>query len=445
MNEQGETASQDEIVDETTGDQVAPKSTSQPSEDTVDVAKTTADVDDVPTDATPVAQPVDQPTAKAPGKRRVTVALLAVVAVLMMAVAAVLLMNQGSAEPGGQSTNQQSASEPVRLGVAVTVADGTVEYAKSDDWKALTTDGSIKLVEGMLVRTGDDSRAVLTLDDGSAVRLDANTVVRLVSLIADAVVIEQIEGNVYSRVVPSDRKYTIETDGTTYQALGTAFMTMKNEDTDGVQVFESSVKVGGVESAVPAGKQYYVANQNSALHGKLVGIDLADLVSNKFVAWNVAEDKKDTNFRDKLGVLDKFDQEVAEQAAKRKAEAEAKRAAQEAARQAAEKARQEAERKAREAAADGLTVKLSDGGIFWEYSKEAKYGFKVLYSAKNANPLLYQSGTEAIYVDHPRVRFLYLPKDMKKSRSYYVRVCLYEPNNPSGPCPVYSNTLKIRR
>lgn len=91
-----------------------------------------------------------------------------------------------------------------------------------------------QLKEGDAVRTAD-GRVVLTLDDGSALRLDANTNVTLTSLVATDVKIAQTGGTAYSRVVPSERSYTVTVDGAEYKALGTAFSTINHTDEKGVR------------------------------------------------------------------------------------------------------------------------------------------------------------------------------------------------------------------
>lgn len=382
-----------------------------------------------------------QTVAPTNSRKKILIVVAVVLAVVALGVTAWwLLAGNGSDDAKDSAVVSKKVS---KLGVAVTVADGTVEYGRDNVWKPLTVDGNEKLAEGDLIRTGADGRAVLTLDDGSALRLDSQTQVKLNSLVASDVKIDQIEGAVYSRVVASDRKYTVHIDDASFQALGTAFATFKRTDRTGLQVFQSSVKASGLEQAVAEGKQYYVANANADLQKKVTDIDLATLVNDAFVAWNVAEDKKEANFKEKLGVLARYDEVVASENAKRLAEAEAKKVAD----AVAEKARLEAERKAREALANAgaMSAKLSDGGIAWAYTGTAPDGFKVVYSSTNSTPSFKQSGTTATYVSEPSARFLSYPKEMQKDVTYYVRVCVYQPNNTADPCRDYSNVLQVKR
>lgn len=420
---------EDQIADA----EVSPDTNNQFNSEEVgqEVAPTESEVEQVDAGAAAAPAAADPVKPTRGGKKRL-IALLIAAGLLIIAGLTVwwLVAQSNLADNQAQSGTQATAV------VTVAAADGVVEYAEADDWQPLTTESEVKLDEGYSVRTGKDSRAVLKLDNGSEVRLAASTTVRLASLMADDVILEQVTGTVYSRVVSGEGRYTIEIGETSYQALGTAFMTIKNDKTNGVQVFESSVKVTGLETAVQDGKQYYVANANSALQGKVTGLKLANLVSNKFIAWNVAQDKKDAKFKDKLGSLKGFE------AAKKKAAAEAKAARQAA--EAAEAARLEAEQQAREAAS-GLQVSVSDGGFYWEYGAGSEYGYQVIYSATNKTPTLYAADTKSVhFTSNPQHGFMQPQADMKLNTTYYVRVCVYVPNNQSGPCPVYSNILDVK-
>src|SRR5690606_5139035 len=98
---------------------------------------------------------------------------------LLIASAALTWWFMASGEETQPPVNQttDTVTTPVeqpKLGIAVTVVEGTVEYMKGEsDWQDLVATTS--LGEGDSVRTGNESRLVLTLDDGSAIRLDANT------------------------------------------------------------------------------------------------------------------------------------------------------------------------------------------------------------------------------------------------------------------------------
>src|SRR5690606_13316297 len=158
------------------------------------------------------------------------------------------------------------------------------------------------LGEGDSVRTGSESRLVLTLDDGSAIRLDANTTIKLTSLTANQVNVEHLDGIAYSSIVPSEtRTYTVVVDGTTYQAVGTAFATIKSETENGVRVFESSVRVNGSADAVPEGKEFFQTAADTKREGLISDIDIDALVKDTFINWNVSLDEKDTTFKEKLG------------------------------------------------------------------------------------------------------------------------------------------------
>lgn len=310
-----------------------------------------------------------------------------------------------------------------RLGIAATVVDGTVSYKTTGEWKILTTDTELK--EGTSIRTSADSRTVLTFDDGSALRLDASTTVKLASLVADNIKIEQSEGTAYSRVVPSERKYAVVVEKSTYTALGTAFVTVNTEDEKGVQVIQNSVKVSGEKETVTEGKQYYSANTDAKLQKLITAIDLDKFGESDFVKWNLTEDEKVELFKNKLGILDTIKQRIADKL---------------------QSVADEAKKKSEEEAATstgGITVssKQTDKGteISWTTAAtvSAPKGFKIVYSTSSNTPTFNKDS--AAYISDPAARSHTWGE---AAGTYWIRVCAYAPDDPSG-CLSYSNAIQV--
>lgn len=336
-------------------------------------------------------------------------------------------------------------AEKPRMGIAATIADGTVEYLRQGpDWQTLTP--ATNLQEGDMVRTGAQSRAVLTLDDGSAVRLDADTSITIASLVADDIKISQTTGALYSRVVPSDRKYTVKVESDTYEALGTAFATTNTLGESGVQVYQSSVKASGAAEAVAEGRQYYKLHSDAALAGKVTDINIDGLINNAFINWNLDEDEKETLFKDKLGVLPHIRQRAEEKAKQERAEEAAR---QQAAREAAEKEKLAAEEKKQTAGGKVVRGEMAlsathAGGLAWTYTGKAVYGYKLLYSKKTAEPVFGASGVESIYFSGIGDTSGTLPKKSEIGGGIYkVRVCAYTNGTENDACVDYSNTVQI--
>jgi hypothetical protein len=353
------------------------------------------------------------------------------------------------------STREDSTSstpiEQPKLGVAMTIADGTVEFKKPEmDWQLATID--TELDEGDSIRTLVDSRAVLTLDDGSAVRLDAESTIALVDLSVDHVQIEQVDGTVYSRVVTnSERRYVISTDDATYEALGTAFTTTKTAARSGVQVYHSSVKTSLVGEPVGEGKQCYKTGTDVDQKAEVSDIDVDALVSDTFINWNLLEDEKDASLKDKLGILPHIKEraeaiEKERESAEETARLQAEKAAAEKAEEEAAAAKQREEKK-QSTASKGkvergtMTLAKTGGTLTWSYSGKAIYGYKLVYSKKTSSPVfgkdssIYFSGIHNTSTD--------LSATGIDDGKYYVRVCAYTAGTESEGCVDYSDFIVV--
>lgn len=205
---------------------------------------------------------------------------------------------------------QVSQNQRASLGMVVSLIDGTAQYSSdSANWDTLSTDTTLK--QGDLVQTEAGSRVILTLDDGSIVRLNESSVVRLESLFADEVRIANVSGEVYSRVVASERSFTVTVDDAEYSALGTAYSTVNKTTDKGVQVLQSSVSLKDTDTKIDEGKQFYKDHQNTELKDKITDIPVDQLKSSAFMIWNLEQDKQSPEFKDKLGYLAKIEEQPA--------------------------------------------------------------------------------------------------------------------------------------
>ncbi len=421
-----------EAAGNTLAAEAEPHSAEQANEPQLDEAKepTTAVLVNVPEPSQPKPSKVAGLfTSK---KQAVIAAVMAGVLVLGGGAAAFALLYQAPV-PEAQVADTTQVKQVAKMGVAVTLVDGAAEYQRgAGAWQALTADSQLK--EGDAVRTAD-GRVVLTLDDGSALRLDANTNVTLTSLVATDVKIAQTGGTAYSRVVPSERSYTVTVDGAEYKALGTAFSTINHTDEKGVQVYQSSVKVKGVTDAVTEGKQYFKVSADAALKDKVTDINLDTAAENEFLQWNLGEDEKVDTFKSKLGVLPKV-KERAEQKAKEQEEATAKAKAEAEARQKATQ-KDKVTRGSITATAQGTTVN-------WTYSGKAVHGYKLVYS-KNTDTPTFGSDNAIYYSDPASTSGKLSNKDGLPSGTYWVRICAYTAGSESEPCVDYSNTVNVQK
>lgn len=195
----------------------------------------------------------------------------------------------------------------LKLGVVIAYTEGDVEYQKNDGgWK--TADIGFNLGEGDQVRVLSLGRAILNLDDGSAIRLNSDTLIKLDDLSPNNIVVSNIKGEIYTRVSKSKRTFLVKTPAASYQALGTAFKTLHNDDRQGVEVYESQVKILGADKnkdlLVYEGNQYYMVNAKKPdVQNAVTQIKIEDIKKDEFTAWNKEQDEKVAEFKDKLGIL----------------------------------------------------------------------------------------------------------------------------------------------
>lgn len=337
-------------------------------------------------------------------------------------------------------TTDSSVVKP-KMGAILSVVDGTVEYSEDGkNWMPAST--STQLEEGYYIRTGESSRAVIMTDDGSAIRLDGNTTVILESLRADEVRIEQVEGKLYSRVVPSDRSYQVIVGETVYEALGTAFVTINKEQINGVQVYQSSVRSNAVNSTIEEGYQFYKEAANEELKEKITRLDFDSLSEDGFVEWNISQDEGEEEYSQRLGVLADLKQKIES----RKLEAiskEAERIKTEMnIRQKSESTTKEESSTEKKVVRGTMTLNITNDSFVLNYTGNAAHGYKLVYSKKNQEPTY--GIDESIYFTNSSDLNEVLSALGKSGKGkYYIRVCAYTANTESDPCIDYSSKVII--
>lgn len=338
---------------------------------------------------------------------------IAITVALALMVAAFVLLRQAKPKETVKKTEtkQQVASQ----GAAITFTEGTVEYTKAGKWQPVTNSPS--LTAGDSVRTGNASRTIIALDDGSAIRLDQNSEVTLTRLTTKSVVVTNKSGNVYTRVTPStSRTFVVAVNGQTYTALGTAFKTTNDGSTEGVAVYQSKVETSD-KTTVEEGKSYYVKTTDTTRINKVSDIDVVALKADAFLKWNKTEDEKEPAFADKLGTLKDIDVPVPAPAAP--IPVTIPTAATPAVGIVASGAKTDA----------GIKITWTPTGI------DTKNGFKVAYSKSSTSPTY--GADSAKFVDGS-ARSVTL--EIKDGKTWHVRVCRYDGD---GKCSFYSNTVSV--
>ena len=156
-------------------------------------------------------------------------------------------------------SGSQVSEEVVTHGATISFMEGVVEYQDSEgEWHRV--DNGENLAEGNSVETFASSRAIIALDDGSAIRLNNDTKITLQSLDPNNLVVVNEAGEVYTRVVDLDRSFIVMAGDVSYESVGTAYKTTKTDTQNGVNVYENQVKVkyAGKEVVVDQDKKYFV-------------------------------------------------------------------------------------------------------------------------------------------------------------------------------------------
>lgn len=309
------------------------------------------------------------------------------------------------------------------LGATLVWVEGGVEYKhSSDEWKRASID--VSLSEGDMVETLSDGRAIINLDDGSAIRLDNKSSIALISLKPDHVVILNGQGQVYARVVKSSRQFDVKAGDATYQSLGTAYKTINTDENQGVEVYQSQVKIISNEQqeiTVAEGNKYFIKAKDKTLEKVMNKISKEDVQKDKFAMWNKVEDEKSAEFKSQLGVLDPnykpSESEAATSTSGDDTAAETETAA----------------------AQSGIVlsaVKVDSGVKFtWQVKGlEITSGFK-LVKGSASNPA-YPGNTYQYLTNNEQRSYTWGIAD---GQTYYFRICQYQ----DGKCMAYSNNIKI--
>ncbi len=297
--------------------------------------------------------------------------------------------------------------ETTTYGAMLSYVEGSVEYQAGDGvW--VRAESYINLSEGDSVETLSDGLAIINLDDGSAIRLNSETTVKLESLNPNNIVIDNEGGEVYARVSEADRFFAVVAGDVWYEAVGTAFRTIYNDKENGVEVYESTVKMSCPDKddvLVEEGYQYYQKNDlDQDQEAVRLELDELELGADVFVLWNKEQDGQLT---EKEWFEDEEDEKT-----------ETKN----------------------ETNSGDLTISLSGSGntVQWSVEGYSAKGFKVVWS-KNPSPTYpTRSGDKYLYYSSPDSRTSNVTA-FNGSGSYHVRVCEYL----GGTCGVYSNQIEV--
>ncbi len=317
------------------------------------------------------------------------------------------------------STNTVVEDKTVDIGAAFSYLEGAVEYKEvNGEW--IKAELSDDLFEGYSVEIVGEGRAIINLDDGSAIRINNDTKITLKSMDPNDIVIVNENGEVYSRVTKASRTYTVEAEDTSYEAVGTAYNTINKETEKGIEVYESSVKVkiqNQETVTVEEGKKYYVENENRPEEVKQVREMTQEEVKNKeFVMWNKGQDETG---KKELGFLDFENKEEEEED------------------NTGEETNSNTNTSTEETGSIVLTGSASSTGVSLSWTAtglDTSKGYKVVRSL-GENPVY--PGSYYVYLNKEENKSYHW--ELKDGKTWHFRVCQYL----GSECGVYSNDITV--
>jgi len=238
-------------------------------------------------------------------KNYVLAGSLAAILIIVGVSAFILTRDSSEQLASNDETVDEQTSEVQPIGATVILTEGTLQTLDdSGEWQDYKKNAEV--TEGTKFKTvGASSRAVIAFDDGSALRIDANSEVELETLHADRIEILHTSGYTYNRVLPtSDMTYIVKSADAQYQALGTAFKTAVTGDEQSVEVYHSSVIETGLNKTAKEGEKLIVkSNTTPSDNGAIKQLDIEEIKTDAFLEWNRALDENDENYKDSLGFL----------------------------------------------------------------------------------------------------------------------------------------------
>jgi hypothetical protein len=228
------------------------------------------------------------------------------VLLIIVGVFTLVLSRDNSTEESQNEVVVEQQEEVQLIGAAILIDEGTIQIVSTETGEWQDADTTTVIEQGAELRTvGATSRAVIGFDDGSALRLDANSEVVLEEMTTERIVVKHVGGYTYNRVLPSETiTYVVTSEDAQYEALGTAFKTASTGDEQSVEVYHSSVIETNTNKTPKEGEKLIVENKAAPTeNGTIKKIDIEDVKNDPFMEWNRELDINDDNYKDSLGFL----------------------------------------------------------------------------------------------------------------------------------------------
>jgi len=188
-----------------------------------------------------------------------------------------------------------------QMGANLEFIEGSVMIQKIDSDRFEEAKVGDSIYKNYLVKTGESSKAILVFDTGDIARLDANTEVKIIEIDTKNIKIENLGGEVYSRVDHIDGKnYEVVVSDYSASAIGTAYSTKFNIIDRNIEykVLDSKIKISKINKELSAGQKAKLDTTTGAMEE--LNLENND-INNGFIAWNKDQD---TNSGKSLSALE---------------------------------------------------------------------------------------------------------------------------------------------
>lgn len=230
---------------------------------------------------------------------------LALVLIIVGLLTVVLSSGKNSSQNGNDDSPSEIAEHVPLTNASITLRQGTLEIkTENGEWEDAPEGTTMKESSGLRT-VGATSRAVVTFEDGSELRLDANSEIEIASLSSQRIEVKQIAGYSYHRLLPAEgRNYIVFSNDAHYESLGTAFKVAASGDEQAVEVYHSSVHETTTNKKPNEGEKLTVNNRSTpSKNGTIEKLDIELIKQDQFTMWNLGLDKASDKFKNDLGFL----------------------------------------------------------------------------------------------------------------------------------------------
>ncbi|MCE7936723.1 hypothetical protein DYH10_02970 [Candidatus Saccharibacteria bacterium CPR2] len=231
--------------------------------------------------------------------QKIKVFLYVTIALLVVAVITGSVLIMRHEDPVARGALEAVGS---KINAKISSVDGTVETSTDgQNWQAAKTDQDVQ--SSTYIRTLEQSRAELKLEDKSLLRLNYNTQLKITNLSSTKLRFENLGGEVWARAAQSGhRQFEVALESIRFLSTEAAFISVNSKNTIGVEVYQGKVDVPDpFNETVNEGKAFYLLSSKNEQQ-KVLDINLDESRANDFIKWNIEKDANNSDFRDKQGI-----------------------------------------------------------------------------------------------------------------------------------------------